>query len=176
MSMETLIIPIQEGKDIYTAKTETGYVGCIQTKDYLCATTEKFSSALQAANAARKLRKILETPQKNQVTVQIAKKPKNNAQKSKNPVRYSKRLYTLVEVETMPLLRFREVWVILKDDQYVEDCLNYEKKRLVLLSAHRTKAKLFLCHEEAKTTMRTIQGVIGPGFRLMRFFIENKNK
>ena len=174
--METLVIPIQEGKDIYTAKTETGYVGCVQTEAYLCATTEKFSSALQAANAARKLRKTLTMSQKSQVAVQTTKKLKKKNQNSKNPVRYSNRLYTLVEVETMPLLRFREVWVILKGDQYVEDCLNHDKKRLVLLSAHRTKAKLFFCHEEAKTTMRTIQGVIGPGFRLMRFFLENKNK
>jgi hypothetical protein len=168
--MEILNLPETQTKEIFTAKTERGYVGCVHNQFCFYVTTEVFSNALQAANAARKLKKSIEvtnTPQKS------SKKIKKSSAPCKKTVRWSSRLYTLAEVETMPLLRFKEVWIILKDDQYVADCLNHEKKKLVSLSHQKEKAKLFRCHEEAKSTMRTLRGVIGPGFNLMRMFIES---
>lgn len=167
--MEILNIPAANTKDIFTAKTDQGYVGCVQTQVCFHITTEVFSSALQAANAARKLRKNLNVPsQGSSVNVQKSSK------KSKSTVRWQDRLYTLAEVEAMPLLRFKEVWLILHENEYVSDCLNYEKKQLIKYSPFKDKAKLFSCHEEAKNTMLTLRGVIGPGFNLMRLFIETK--
>jgi hypothetical protein len=167
--MEILDIPTTNTKDIFTAKTDKGYVGCVQTKICFHITTETFPNALQAANAARKLRKDLGVSiQKSSANVQKSSK------KSKNTVTWQDRLYTLAEVEAMPLLRFKEVWLILHGNEYVSDCLNYEKKQLIKYSPSKDKAKLFKCHEEAKNTMRTLRGVIGPGFNLMRLFIETK--
>lgn len=176
-AMEILNIPTGGVKDVFTAKTAGGYVGCVQTQVCYYFTTEVFDSALKAANAARRLRKtlgseaVVEKPKSDKSVI----KTKKSSKKRKKTVAWPDRLYTLAEVEAMPLLRFREVWIILKDDQYVEDCLNYEKKKLVTLSPHKERAMLFSCHEEAKSTMRTLRGVIGPGFNLMRMFIENRD-
>jgi hypothetical protein len=83
-------------------------------------------------------------------------------------------LYTLDETKAMPLLRFQEVWVIIKDSMYVSDCLDRERKNLVSYTSNKEKAMYFTCHEKAKMTMRVLKGTIGPGFDLKRFFIENK--
>jgi hypothetical protein len=175
--MEILNIPTGQAKDVFTAKTDQGYVGCVQTQVCFYFTTEVFNNALQAANAARKLRKNLSAPQATltDVKTKILKKPKKSSKNSKKIVTYPNRLYTQAEVEAMPLLRFREVWIILNGDDYVVDCLNYEKKELVKYCKQKEKAKLFLCHEEAKSMMRTLRGVIGPGFNLMRMFINAKD-
>lgn len=171
--MEILNIPTVQAKDVFTAKTDKGYVGCVQTQVCFYFTTEVFSSALQAANAARRLRKNLSTQQESlsEVKPKTLTKPKKSSKKTKKTVAYPDRLYTQAEVEAMPLLRFREVWIILHGDEYVADCLNYEKKELVKYAKEQEKAKLFPCHEGAKSTMRTLRGVIGPGFDLMRMFI-----
>jgi hypothetical protein len=171
--MEILNIPTVPVKDVFVAKTSEGYVGCVQAKVCFYFTTEVFNSALQAANAARRLRKNLNTQQKTLagIGLKTLTKTKKSSKKSKNTVAYPDRLYTQAEVEAMPLLRFQEVWIILHGNEYVADCLNYEKKELVNYAKEQKKAKLFLCHEEAKRTMRTLRGVIGPGFDLMRVFI-----
>jgi hypothetical protein len=174
--MEILNLPSAPTKDVFTAKTEKGYVGCVRT-DFCCFfTLESFSNALQAANAARSLRKQLAAPQasKNSSSSTKSIKAKKSSKKSKKTVTWQNRLYTLAEVETMPLLRFKEVWIILRGDNYVSDCLNHEKKRVVSYTLSKEDAQFFRCHEEAKSTMRTLRGVIGPGFNLMRMFIENK--
>jgi hypothetical protein len=171
--MEILNIPTVATKDVFTAKTDKGYVGCIRTQVCFYFTTEVFSNALQAANAARKLRKNLSTQKEtpNAVKPKTLTKSKKSGEKLKKTVVYPDRLYTQAEVEAMPLLRFREVWIILHGDEYVADCLNYEKKELVKYAKDQKKAKLFACHEGAKNTMRTLRGVIGPGFDLRRLFI-----
>lgn len=74
--METLNLPLPLDKEIYTAKTELGYVGCIKTAFYYCVTTERFDSALKAANAARSLKKKLTTFASPQITVDVKKKIK----------------------------------------------------------------------------------------------------
>jgi len=74
----------------------------------------------------------------------------------------------------MPLLSFQEVWVIVRGEEYVSDCLNKEKKKLVSFTSERDKAKYFADHEKAKMTMRVLKGVVGPGFDLKRFFIQLK--
>ena len=172
--MEILNLPATPAKDVFTAKTEKGYVGCVRTELCCFFTLESFSNALQAANAARSLRKKLTAPQASPNLSSFAKstKLKKSSGRSKKPVTWQNRLYTLAEVETMPLLRFKEVWIILHRDEYVADCLNYEKKQLVTYTPAKNKARLFSCHEEAKSTMRTLRGVVGPGFDLMRMFIQ----
>lgn len=171
--MEILNVPTVAAKDVFTAKTNNGYVGCVQTQVCFYFTTEVFNNALQAANAARKLRKNLNTQQKIQTEIEpkTLTKTKKRSKKSKNTVAYPDRLYTQAEVEAMPLLRFQEVWIILHGEEYVADCLNYEKEQLVNYEKEQKKAKFFLCHEEAKITMRTLRAVVGPGFDLMRVFI-----
>ena len=74
----------------------------------------------------------------------------------------------------MPLLKFQEVWVITKGDTYVRDYLDKQKQSLVTYTTERGKAKIYKDHEEAKMNMRVLKNLIGPGFNLMRFFVENK--
>ena len=74
--METLKLPLLLDKEIYTAKTDLGYVGCIKTTSYYCVTTERFDSALKAANAARSLKKKLTAHASPQITVDVKKKIK----------------------------------------------------------------------------------------------------
>lgn len=175
--MEILNVPTEAAKDVFTAKTNNGYVGCVQTRVCFYFTTEVFNNALQAANAARKLRKNLNTQQKTQTEVEskTLTKSKKDSKKPKKTVAYPNRLYTQAQVETMPLLRFREVWIILYGNEYIADCLNYEKKELVKYCKEKERAKFFMSHEEAKGIMRTLRGVIGPGFNLTRMFIESKD-
>ena len=143
----------------------------------VCMTVEVYSSALEAANKARSLKRQLELPK-----AQECKETKKNAEETKKcvvkktvkKVALGSRLYTLDETKVMPLLRFQEVWVIIKDSMYVSDCLDTERRNLVSYTSNRDKALYFTCHEKAKNTMRVLKGVVGPGFDLKRFFIENK--
>jgi hypothetical protein len=66
------------------------------------------------------------------------------------------------------------LWVIVRGEEYVSDCLNKEKKKLVSFTSERESAKYFVDHEKAKMTMRVLKGVVGPGFDLKRFFIQLK--
>jgi hypothetical protein len=174
--MEILGIPTEAAKDVFTAKTDQGYVGCVQADVCFYFTAEVFTSALQAANAARKLRKEISVKwgKDTEEEPKTLTKSKKGSKKTKKKVRYLNRLYTQAEVETMPLLRFREVWIILRDGAYVSDCLNFEKKELVNYSKNVEGAKLFSRHEDAKSIMKTLQGVIGPRFKLMRMYVENE--
>jgi len=172
--MEILNIPAEVTKEIFTAKTGEKYVGCVRMVDYICFTAETFDSALKAANKARNLKRLLSQqsgtqPQKKSVPTE------GSSVKVKKKVVYHQRLFSLPEIEVMPLLRFKEVWVILKDNQYVSDCLNKEEKKLVSYSAKRSEAKLFKYHDDAKSMVTTLKGVLGPGFELTRFFIPNED-
>lgn len=162
---------IDNDKALWTTKVDGGYVGCIKTDNFVCFTVEVFESALKAANKARNLQKNLKNSDNVKNSTKTVKSP---SKKLKKKVTYSQKLYTLGETHTMPLLRFQEVWVITKDDVYVLDCLDQKNKKLVSYTRDRDKAKFYSDHEMAKMNMRTLKNIVGPGFNLMRFFIENK--
>lgn len=176
-AVEILNLDAVKGKEVFTAKTENGYVGCVRMTGGVCFTVDVFSSALEAANKARSLKRLLEQP-----AAQECKETKKNTEEIKKcvvkktvkKVALRSRLYTLDETKAMPLLRFQEVWVIIKDSMYVSDCLDKERRNLVSYTSNKEKALYFTCHEKAKMTMRVLKGTIGPGFDLKRFFIENK--
>jgi len=176
-AVEILNLDAVREKEVFTAKTENGYVGCVRMSSGICFTVDVFSSALEAANKARSLKKQLELP-----PAQECKETKKNTEEIKKcvvkktvkKVALRSRLYTLDETKAMPLLRFQEVWVIIKNSMYVSDCLDKERRNLVSYTSNKDKALYFTCHEKAKMTMRVLKGTIGPGFDLKRFFIENK--
>jgi hypothetical protein len=175
-AVEILNLDAVKEKEVFTAKTEKGYVGCVRLTSGVCFTVDVFSSALEAANKARNLKRLLEQP-----SSQECKETKKNTEeikkcvvkKTNRKVALRSRLYTLDETKAMPLLRFQEVWVIIKDSMYVSECLDKERRNLVSYTSNRDKALYFTCHEKAKMTMRVLKGTIGPGFDLKRFFIEN---
>jgi hypothetical protein len=160
-------------KTIFTAKTDEGYVGCVRKEDYVCFTVDVYDSVLKAANGARSLEKKLRDAHVNSKPAKD-KKIQITTKSKKKKVRCSEKLYTLADTQAMPLLSFQEVWVIVRGEEYVSDCLNKEKKKLVSFTSERDKAKYFADHEKAKMTMRVLKGVVGPGFDLKRFFIQLK--
>jgi len=168
--MQIINLPADCKKEIFTAKVEEGYVGCVRTDEYVCFTIEKFDSALKAANRARNLQRNLKNKSESKISSTTVKTP---SKKVKKKVAYTPKLYTLAETEAMPLLRFQEVGVITRENLYVQDCLEKENKRLVRYTPDKDKAKYYKDHEEAKMTMRVLKGVVGPGFDLKRFFVEN---
>lgn len=176
-AVEILNLDAVKEKEVFTAKTETGYVGCVRLTSGVCFTVDVFSSALEAANKARSLKRQLEQP-----SLQECKETKKKTEEIKKcvvkktvkKVTLKSRLYTLDETKAMPLLRFQEVWVIIKDSMYVSECLDKERRNLVSYTSDQNKAMYFTCHEKAKMTMRVLKGTVGPGFDLKRFFIENK--
>jgi hypothetical protein len=173
--LQILDIPTLD-KEIFTAKTDEGYVGCFRLDKGVFFTADCYTSALTAANAARKLKKDLVQEDKIKVTVKTKQtKTKKSSLKNRKSVKYPWRLFTSDEVDRMPLLKFREVWVIIKGDEFVSDALNQEKKKLVEFVPTRDNARFFTCHEEAKRIMRVLKSTVGPGFDLKRFFISNED-
>ena len=170
--MEITNFPTNDAREIFTAKTEKGYVGCVKEDTFFCVTVDVFDSALKAANKARSLQRQLRDKSGTKATAAVEVK-KSTSKKPKKKVTYAEKLYTLAEAEAMPLLKFQEVWVITKGDMYVRDCLDKENKRLVRYTTTRDNAKYFKDHEEAKMTMKVLKGVVGPGFDLKRFFVKN---
>lgn len=164
-------ILVDSEKTLWTTKVDGGYIGCVKMDNYVCFTVEVFESALKAANKARNLQKNLKNSDNAKNNTENVK---SSSKKPKKKVTYSQKLYTLGETQTMPLLRFQEVWVITKGDAYVLDCLDQKNKKLVSYTKDRDKARFYSDHEVAKMNMRTLKNIIGPGFNLMRFFIENK--
>lgn len=184
--MEITNIPLE--KKIFTAKTDYGFVGCCRIDQGIVFTAESFPKALAAANAARKLKKELGDSSKQAVVdsplvkkqLTASKNPavpvtsskhkeKKRAKKTRNT--YVGTLYTTDEVEKMPLLRFKEVWVITRYEDYVSDALNGDKKCLVAYCQRKEQAKPFKNYEEANRIMRTLKATVGPGFSLQRFFV-----
>ena len=164
-------------KTIFTAKTEEGFVGCVRTQHGVSFTHEASKTALEAANNARKLKAILdgsEKPQRKEKQTKSCKTQETQSIKVEKKVIFNLGLYTLEETKAMPLLRFKEVWVVTKGEMYVSDCFNKKTRKLVSYTSRRDKAKIFECHEEAKRSMRVLKGTVGPGFDLKRFFVENK--
>ena len=187
IAMQILNIP--EDKEIFTAKVGLQFVGCCRLEHGIAFTYDAFDKPLAAANAARKLKKELTTSSKETVTkapvvtkktapskakkkTVTPSKPQSRKKVSKSLIS-GRKLYTADETEKMPLLSFREVWVIRRYEDYVSDALNHEKKRLVAYCGTKEAAKPFGCHEEAKRVMKTLKGVVGPGFNLQRFFVRH---
>ena len=175
-------------KEVFTVKTNGGYLGCANFKEGVCLSNKKYSTAFAAANAARKLRAVLSNGARKLQEGSSAIKADENSKVSKTKtkktnksvvvnnkrrVRLRPELYTLEDTFTMPLLSFQEVWVITRRGEYVKDSLNKEKKRLVAYTKDKSLAQIFNDHEVAKRTMRVLKGVVGPGFELARFWIEN---
>lgn len=175
-SVEILNLSAAKEKEVFTAKTESGYVGCARVQQGICFTVDVYQTALEAANKARSLKRELEQT-KRQECKETTKKTEENkkrvAKKTNKKVTLKSKLYTLDETKAMPLLRFQEVWVIIKDSMFVSDCLDKERRNLVSYTSSKEKALYFTCHEKAKMTMRVLKSTVGPGFDLKRFFIEN---
>tara|TARA_R100001509_G_scaffold124934_1_gene78487 strand:- start:611 stop:1129 length:519 start_codon:yes stop_codon:yes gene_type:complete len=170
--MLTVWLPDSKGKEVYTAKTDSGYVGCVETNECFLMTNKFFDKPLEAANAARKLKKQMKD--KGSLTPVVKVKPVKSKTKLKSHVKLTGCLYTQYDIEAMPLLSFQEIWVITHPEGYVRDCLNKKKRQLVAYTPDREKAKRFKDHEEASRIMRTLKGVVGPGFNLNRFYIKTE--
>ena len=59
MNLITVWLPQDEKREVFTAKTDSGYVGCVITDKCMIMTKEHYAKPLVAANAARKLNKVL---------------------------------------------------------------------------------------------------------------------
>ncbi len=171
MNLITVWLPENEKRDVFTAKTDSGYVGCVRTDKCMIMTKEYFDKPLVAANAARKLNKTLKETGLIQETVKV-KTEKFKKTESKSGCKLTGRLYTDEQRSNMPLLSFREVWVISREDEYVLDCLNVKKKLLCSYTKNREKAKRFKDFEEAQRISRTLKGVCGPGFSISRYWLK----
>ncbi len=166
----TVWIPEAKGKDVFTAKSDSGYVGCVRTPEYTLLTSEVFEKPLVAANAARKLKKSFGVPSKDKEGKKVKYvAPKKT--KTKSRVKLAGKLYSNDEREAMPLLSFQEVWVISRGDEYVLDCLNKEKKILCSYTKDKQKAKRFKDYEAALRVSKVLKGSVGPGFDTTRFWL-----
>ena len=171
LSAASFIYDANPSKIVFTLRGEGGYYGCVKLNDQIHLTPEVFPTAFQAANKARNLQKNLKNKDKPQT---LTKPTKVTSEKVKKQVTYSRKFHTFRETQHMPLLKFQEVWVITKGDTYVREYLDKQKQNLVTYTTERNKAKIYKDHEEAKMNMRVLKNLIGPGFNLMRFFVENK--
>jgi len=134
--LQILDIPTLD-KEIFTAKTDEGYVGCFRLDKGVFFTADCYTSALTAANAARKLKKDLVQEDKIKVTVKTKQtKTKRSSFKNRKSVKYPWRLFTSDEVDRMPLLKFREVWVIIKGDEFVFRRFKSRKEKACWVRAH----------------------------------------
>ena len=171
MNLITVWLPQDEKRDVFTAKTDSGYVGCVKTDGCMIMTTEHYAKPLVAANAARKLNKTLKQNGLIQETVKVKTEKLKKTDKAAE-CKLTGRLYTDEQRSSMPLLSFREVWVIARGDEYVSDCLNVKKKLLCAYTKNREKAKRFKDFEEAQRVSRTLKGVVGPGFNISRYWLK----
>lgn len=174
-----------EGRGIFTAKVNGLYVGCVRFEHGICISEFAFDSGLAAANKARHLKKqlfkyesVVQKPGvlKKKDNTHVITQQHKHTQKStmrNNKVSCYRDLYTFAETQEMPLLKFKEIWVVTHGNSFVSDCLNSKTKKLVTLSPHKNKAKYFYDHEEAKNIMNVLKDTVGPGFNLQRFFIKN---
>lgn len=176
MNLITVWLPEDEAREVFTAKTDSGYVGCVKTDICMIMTKEYYDKPLVAANAARRLNKTLKEDGliKESVGVKTVnvKTQKIKKTDSKSECKLTGRLYTDEQRSSMPLLSFREVWVIARGDEYVSDCLNVKKKLLCAYTKNREKAKRFKDFEEAQRVSRTLKGVVGPGFNISRYWLK----
>lgn len=172
MNLITVWLPEDEKRDVFTAKTDSGYVGCVKTDKCMIMTKEQYAKPLVAANAARKLNKILKQDGLVKETVKVKTQKLKKTDKA-TECKLTGKLYTDEQRSAMPLLSFREVWVVTRHDEYVLDCLNTSKKLLCSYTKNREQAKRFKDYEEAQRISRTLKSVCGPGFNISRYWLKN---
>ena len=172
MNLITVWLPQDEKREVFTAKTDSGYVGCVITDKCMIMTKEQYAKPLVAANAARKLNKVLKEDGLIKETVKVKTEKFKKTERVKE-CKLTGRLYTDEQRRAMSLLSFREVWVVTRGDEYVLDCLNTDKKLLCSYTKNREKAKRFRDYEEAQRISRTLKAVCGPGFNISRYWLKN---
>lgn len=168
--MQTATVKLEENKEIYTLKAGNLYFGLVWSEQNrtFYVTDEGSTTAFQAANAARKLKKYKDTGKLSTKKAAIRKNT-DKVNKTK-PVK----LYTEAEMTGMTHLRFREAWVITNiTGQYVETSLTAD--RVVKYSKNKDKAQVFKSYEEASMLAKTLDSVHEVGHSLKRFFIKNTN-
>jgi hypothetical protein len=171
MNLVTIWLPENENREVFTAKTDSGYVGCVKMDKCTIMTREFFEKPLVAANAARKLSKTLKENGLVKETVKV-KTQKVKETKPKTLGKLTGKLFTDEQRCNMPLLSFQEVWVVTRENEYVLDCLNTEKKLLCSYTDDRQAAKRFKDYEEARRVSTTLKGVVGPGFNISRYWLK----
>jgi hypothetical protein len=168
--MTAASVKLTNDKEIYTLKINAEYYGLVWDKDNctIHITEDSAATPLQAANAARKLKKYKDNgtpPEK----IQAFSKNIDKVKKAE-PVK----LYSETEMAGMTHLRFREAWVVLSlEGLYVETSLTRDK--IVKYNKSRDKAQVFKTYEEASMLLKTLDSVLKVRHTLKRFFIENKN-
>jgi hypothetical protein len=168
--MTAASVKLTNDKEIYTLKINAEYYGLVWDKNNctIHITEDSAATPLQAANAARKLKKYKDNgtpPEKTQASSKNIDKVKKA-----EPVK----LYSETEMAGMTHLRFREAWVVLSlEGLYVETSLTRDK--IVKYNKSRDKAQVFKTYEEASMLLKTLDSVLKVRHTLKRFFIENKN-
>jgi len=156
-------VRINEEKPIGAIKLDKDYRGYCLTESELHFTIEVFANPLRAANAARKLEKLLRKTEKKK----LAKKAPI--------VTKVRRKKLLTEAELAALndpsmrLRFRERWVIMNPHKMFV-CEPTTKKDIVSLSKDRGEAKIFNTYEAAMIELKVLDSVIRRGHTVMRFW------
>jgi len=156
-------VKITEEKPIGAVKLDKNYRGYCLTESELHFTVEVYPSPLTAANAARKLEKLLRKTEKKKLTKKAPIVTKVRP----------KKLFTEAELaelsDSSMRLRFRERWVIVSPHKmYV--CEPSDKKEIISLSADRGNAKVFNTYEAAMIELKVLDSVIRRGHTVMRFW------
>ena len=121
-------------------KTDSGYVGCVKTDGCMIMTKEHYAKPLVAANAARKLNKTLKENGLIQETVKVKTQKVKKTDKA-TECKLTGRLYTDEQRSAMPLLSFREVWIVTRNDEFVLDCLNTKKEITLFIYKGQRESK-----------------------------------
>lgn len=177
-------VAIQPDKEIFTVKKDKVWYGVINTGDKLYMTVCSFDSALQAANKARALKKsykiearVIQKPEIKKIEEpqsENLKKPKVTSSKRKIVGRRTE----LFDEEAMSSLantglKFREVWVIRdrKTGKFVHKSLS--NNSVADYCDEKEFAEVHKSFEEAVNLLKTLNGVIGPGHELRRYWAKN---
>ena len=161
--IERITVQLSEEKPIGAVKLNEDYRGYCLTEAELHFTVEVYKNPLMAANAARKLEKLLRKTEKKKITKKAPTVTKVRP----------KRLFTEAELaelsDSSMRLRFRERWVIVSPHKmYV--CEPSGKKEIVSLSDDRCKAKVFNTYEAAMIELKVLDSVLRRGHTVMRFW------
>lgn len=179
-------LEIQEGKEIFTVKKGLVWYGVINAGNKLYMTECSFDTALQAANKARALKKA------NNIEATITKAPTIKKVEEPKPKTFKKpkitnsklkidgcatELYGEEEMSSIAArtgLTFREVWVIKdrKTGNFLHKSLT--DKTVAEYCDQKEFAELYPSFEEAMNMVKTLNGVVGPGHELRRYWMRNK--
>lgn len=154
-------------KEVYTVKINDTYRGVVTADDAIYITEAVFSTPLQAANEARKLKRI------HKISRNIKKNDNTTKKAIKTKITRAKRLYSEAEVAQITHLKFREAWVIVSPDGvYVSEVLKEET--IVNYCKSKEDAQTFKTYEDACMYQKTLNLVVKNGHTLKRFFTEVK--